>query len=424
MTEKIIAALKELKIENYRINESLTDTVELFFIKRALDLTRKNVSKLWEVTVFRDLETEGGRLRGFTSVHIHPGMEAGEIEQTLKEAWYAASFVKNPYFDFVEGGKEEHIVMAGGLAERSLEENAKAFADALYAPDTEADAFINSAEIFAKRHEVRIITSAGIDVSYTSCIVNGEFITQCITPEDVELYNDFSFDAFTPEELTDKAAQALRTVRDRARAKTSAPAGTYSVLLSGEHVGQIMSFYFARTNASLVYAKYSSYTVGCDVQGEDVTGERISLTAKAVEPYSFEGIPMRDRSVIKDSKVECLHGATRFCRYLSLEPTGYYDKFACGCGSVPLEEMKKEKHLYIVSFSDFQMDEFSGHFGGEIRLGYLYDGEKTTIVTGGSINGNIFECGKKLVFSKERYSDSSFEGPYAVMLRDVETAGE
>jgi len=62
--------------------------------------------------------------------------------------------------------------------------------------------------------------------------------------------------------------------------------------------------------------------------------------------------------------------------------------------------MKKEPYLYVVSFSDFSMDSLSGYFGGEIRLAYLFDGEKVTPVTGGSVSGNLLELQKDMAFDQ------------------------
>ena len=88
-----------------------------------------------------------------------------------------------------------------------------------------------------------------------------------------------------------------------------------------------------------------------------------------------------------------------------------------------LEEMRQAPCLEIVNFSDFQMDSYSGHFGGEIRLAFLYDGEKRIPVTGGSINGSILEAQKNLNFSSETQVDKEFEGPAAVCLTGVKVAG-
>ena len=56
-------------------------------------------------------------------------------------------------------------------------------------------------------------------------------------------------------------------------------------------------------------------------------------------------------------------------------------------------------------------------------MAFLYDGEKVTPVTGGSISGNIFEAQKSLRFSKELQVEKNFEGPKAVCMDKVSVAG-
>ena len=85
--------------------------------------------------------------------------------------------------------------------------------------------------------------------------------------------------------------------------------------------------------------------------------------------------------------------------------------------------MKKKPCIWAVAFSDFQMDAFSGHFGGEIRLAYIIEDGKITPVTGGSINGNLIEAQQNMTFSTERFSSANYEGPYAVKFTDISVAG-
>ena len=297
-------------------------------------------------------------------------------------------------------------------------------AAALFREDKADDAFINSAEIFVTRNDVRIITSAGTDVSYTSCRVEGEFVVQCVSPEDVEMYHSFSYDCLAADELAQKAAEAIATVRDRSAAKENPRGGQYTVLLSGNYVRELLGFYADRAEAYYVYPGYSDYSVGAKVQGDAPAGELISITGCAVEPYSEEGIPMTDRAIISDGQVQLIHGSTRFCRYLGTEPTGSYSKISCSNGSLSFEDMKKAgRCLYVVSMSDFQTDSLSGRFGGEIRLAYLYEDGKVTLLTGGSINGSLLECQQDIAFSTERYSSATYDGPFAVMLKGVNVAG-
>ena len=132
---------------------------------------------------------------------------------------------------------------------------------------------------------------------------------------------------------------------------------------------------------------------------------------------------MADMPLLREGKLEAYHGPNRFCRYLDVKPTGSYQKVACANGTVPFAELKKGPCLWAVVFSDFQMDAMSGHFGGEIRLAYLIDGDTVTPVTGGSVNGSILEAQKHLTFSTERYLTASYDGPYAVRLTGISVAG-
>ena len=46
-----------------------------------------------------------------------------------------------------------------------------------------------------------------------------------------------------------------------------------------------------------------------------------------------------------------------------------------------------------------------------------------TPVTGGSINGSILESQKDIVFSTDRYAEIGYDGPYAILLKNVAVAG-
>ena len=156
---------------------------------------------------------------------------------------------------------------------------------------------------------------------------------------------------------------------------------------------------------------------------EMIDGEWLHLTLRAYFPFSSEAIPMKDRPVIADGKVETLHGGARMSYYLGIEPTGDYSAYSCENGSISFEEMKKEPYLYAVTFSDFQMDTMSGHFGGEIRLAYLFDGERVRIVTGGSVNGSLPARRGGPPPPPARYDSKNYSGPFAVMLPGVRVAG-
>ena len=427
MIERIKSALERCGISMWRINERVDETSELFFVKKQLDTRRTKDVRKYEVTVFRDVEAGDGDkpARGFTSIPILPSMDDRQLDEELKGAYYAARFAANPYFDLPDPVRAPMAEEAGELAQAPLARSAGKMVRALFAPDTREDAFVNSAEMFTWRVRRRILSSEGTDVSFVNSGVDGEFVVQCREPEDVEIHNQFTYTALDEEALSAKVAEALTFVRDRARARKILKSGTYDLILSGNAVAEVLSYYVQRSSASAVYAKYSTWQQGEDVQNAEEGGERLSLTLRAYHPYSTEGIPtMNDLPLLEDGKLLTWHGPNRFCRYLGMKPTGNYEKIACANGTVPFAEMKKGPCLWAVTFSDFQMDAMSGHFGGEIRLAYLVDEDgRATPVTGGSVNGSILEAQKDLTFSTDRYLTAEYDGPYAVRLKNVSVAG-
>ncbi len=426
MIERIKSALERCGISLWRINERVDETTELFFVKKQLDTRRTKDVRKYEVTVFRDVEAkDGGKPgRGFTSIPVLPSMDGRQLEEELKGAYYAAQFAANPYFDLPDPVQAPMVEEAGELAQAPLARSAGKMARALFGPDVHEDAFVNSAELFVWRVRRRILSSEGTDVSFVNSGVDGEFVVQCKEPEDVEIHNQFEYDALDEEALSAKVAEALTFVRDRARAKRVLKSGKYDLILSGNAVMEVLSYYRDRSAAGMVYPKYSTWKPGDDVQ-EEAAGERLALTLRAFHPYSLEGIPTgEDLPLLEDGKLLAWHGPNRFCRYLGVKPTGNYQKIACGNGTVPFEELKKGPCLWAVTFSDFQMDAMSGHFGGEIRLAYLIEADGTvTPVTGGSVNGSILEAQKDLTFSADRYLTAWYDGPYAVRLSGVSVAG-
>ena len=419
MTDLMIRILAELGIRHYRILESRRRSAELFFVRRRLDMRRMTDVHEYNVTVIVDLDGT----RGEATASLTSTMSEKELRSALLIAREAARSAQNPFYELAEPIKAETKHAETNLRGLSLAEAATAAAEALFAADTAEESFLNSTEIFAVETTVSLLTSCGTDVSWDSYELSGEFVAQCKSASaDVETYHSFSYRSLETEELTRLARQALSRVSDRAIATPTLESGTYDVILSDEHVRTVLSYYVERADAQMIHPGYSTFKVGESVQPEG-EGERLSLTLRAVAPYSAEGIEMIDRPLVRNGSLETVHGSLPLCRYLGVTPTGAYRSFSSENGSVPFSEMLKGTALWVVAFSDFQMDEFSGHFAGEIRLAYLIRDGKMTPVTGGSINGSILDLGGRLAFSTERYESLSYSGPRAVRIPDVPVAG-
>ena len=116
--EQILAALRQLGIENYRIDETREETLECFFIKKDLDLKRRADTVDRVVIVYHPFENNGQKMMGSSQVLIHPGMEEQDILEALKQADRAASLVCNPAYALPEGTREEPIPAKGDLPEK------------------------------------------------------------------------------------------------------------------------------------------------------------------------------------------------------------------------------------------------------------------------------------------------------------------
>lgn len=424
MLDIITEALKALDIEGYQIEAVHGESLECFFVKKNLDLKRATSTDDYTVTVFKAFEKDGRKLLGSSQAYLHPGMGGEEVSASLKNAAYAASLAGNDYYELYKGEKAEHIPSKSGFAKMTPQENMNEIVDALFYEDRYEDAFINSAEIFVRRNTKRIITSAGADVSFDTCDVWGEYVIQCLSPEDVETYHQFNFTEPDSAALRAEIRESIEMTRARANAGSAPPTGTYPVIISGKNLGNLFRYYLFRSDASSVYQKYSSFKPGDNIQGDDVKGDRITLVLKAKEPYSSEGIPMKDRVLMEDGVLKTLCGTTRFSRYLGIEPTGSYRAIDVPIGDTPASELRSGKYLEAVTFSGLSINPMTGYFGGEIRLGFLSDGETVVPVTGGSISGNFMELQKQMTFSKERFVSADYTGPACVKIEGVSVAGK
>ena len=190
MVDRILDALKKCGIDTWQIVVTEEESAELFFIKKELDMQRCQKVKTADVAVFCEFTEGENHCLGTASVQVQESLTDEEICKLLQDAYYAAGFVKNKYYELYKGTKEEFVEVASTLTEKSLTEIVQGFAKALFAEDHREDVFLNSAEIFAYRYVNHILNSRGVDVAYRKSRVQGEFVVQCIDGQDVETYQN------------------------------------------------------------------------------------------------------------------------------------------------------------------------------------------------------------------------------------------
>ena len=434
MVDRIITLLEKGRllendnsISGYKITEIDKTSDEFFFITKNLDMNRAKDVCLYEVTVYKNFEEGGKKYTGSSTVTIHPTMNDNEIETVLKDASFAAGLVKNEYYPLAKPDNK-------GLrsSQELLPENvAGDVADAAFKADHYTDGRINSAELFVNREDIRIINSNGVDVSYKKSSVDLEFVAEWKKgSSSVEQYRFLTFSRFNAEKVTEEVDKYLNMSRERAEAQPTPSLKNIPVLLTGAPVKTFFSYYYSQTNAEYIYNHFSTAKQGESIQGDLVKGDSITMSlipllegSTKSSPYDGDGYSLSEVTVIKDGKVERLWGDVRHSYYLGIEPTGSIGNFKIEPGSKSIEEMKSQPYLELLSFSDFQMDDTTGDFAGEIRLGRYFDGTKTYPVTGGSISGNIRQVQENMYFSRETVQENSFLGPKTIQLFNVSLAG-
>ncbi|WDV47958.1 metallopeptidase TldD-related protein [Clostridiaceae bacterium M8S5] len=432
MINNILELLKNSKIDDWKIIETKTESAELFFIKHDVDMNRaKNIKRII-LTVYKDFEEDGNRYKGEASVNIYPTMSNEEIKEAIKGAAFSAGFIKNEFYELPKPNVEKSEVMVkSNLEEGTLGHWLPKFTEALFVEDKYELGGINSAELFLNKKSCRVLTSTGIDVSWNSCDGQIEFITNWKEDgEEVELYQNTYFANYDENEIRDNVKEMLQMSKDRAVAKETPQVDSCPVLLSGKNVKSLLNFYNIKAAASRVYMGHSTFKIGDLVQGEDIKGDVINLTldpymdnSTGSSPYDVDGVLLKPVEIFKDGVLQRYHGSSRYCQYVNVEPTGQISNIKFAGGSKTIEEMKNERYLEVLAFSDFSVDPLVGDFAGEIRLAKYFDGENISIVTGGSISGNINEVQSNMYFSKELKQSNNFIGPKTLQLYGVNIAG-
>lgn len=424
MIDLIKELLKTHKIEEYIISETEFEDVELYFIKDSLDMKRSKHLLNYSVKIFNNFNEDGENFKGDTTLTIYPSMTKEEIDKAIGEGYYIASLVKNKYYDLPRGSKNEKILIKSKLSESTLEESAIKLRKALFKNNNIDKGFINSAEIFVEKVRKKIVGSNGTDIEYIKYSTNGEYVTQWIDKEDVELYNSFRYNDLEDDELALQVKESILNTGYREKSLNPPKTGSYNVILSGEEVKTLLSYYLENSEASMIYQGYSNFKINSSVQGTDIKGDKINIKLTSSVPFSNEGVKLIDRTLIDNCELKSIYGSSRFMNYLNLEPVGEYDGAIISGGNTSFNDMINNGDLHIIKFSDFQMDSLTGDFFGEIRLALLKDGDNLIPLTGGSLSANIRDVQSDFILSKEVQNLDSYKMPLAIKLNSVEISGK
>lgn len=431
MLDRIKQVLIDNNVDGYKIVESKAEANELFFIKKNVDMDRAKDVHHFKVTVYKDGEEDGKKYKGSASINIHPTMSNVEIEKAIGDALFAAQFAKNPYYPLVKPAEKYTHLKESNFSKETLPYWINEVTKAVYKNDNYEKGGINSCEIFLNKVYTHIVNSEGVDVEATNYECMVEFITTWKEAgEEVELYKCLNFSELDRDAVAKEVENMITICREKAIAKSTPNVEKTSVLFTGETVKDLFSFYYAKSNATAIYKNESTWKIGDKIQGEDIKGDHITMI---IDPFlknsthsgSFDedGMPLAPVTILEDGVLARYIANNRYAHYLNVEPTGDISNIVVSGGSKSFEELKAEPYIETVAFSDFNVDDLTGDFCGEIRLAWYFDGKNTIPVTGGSISGNLNDLQNAMFLSEEIEKHNNFEGPKAVKLLNVTVAG-
>lgn len=423
--DKIKQILGKLGVKVWKLVEEKVSARELFLVERDIDMNRAKQVTHYILTVYADFDQDGVKYRGSANTKLSPSMTDQEIEDKIKTAYFAAGFVKNKWYPLVKPTDQKGLNPVSALGAEDILPVMKDLYQAVYGARGVAN-HINATEFFINQYHYRIENSLGLDITFNQYQGQIEVVTHDEDRElAVEVCRIYDFADSRPQELRARVEKQMEETRWRKEAKPIAGLANIPVILSNDAVAEFFAYYYAKAGAREVYSKVSQAKIGQDIQGQ-AQGDKVTMTLVALldqssqsAGYDREGHLLRDTPLYQEGRLLTYHGDNQYAHYLGLEATGTIPNFKVEAGSMTYAQMTAKPHLELLVFSDFQMDEVTGDFGGEVRLARYFDGQTYHSVTGLSLAARIGQVEAKMYFSKEMTQHNNYYGPAHIYLADL-----
>ena len=449
-----ISAEGPIRIADWRLVGRFVSRQEQYFVAERSEQLRSVEEGDFTLTVYVDGEAEGKKSRGEATVTIQPTHTGLEVETKIRQAVFAASKSKNPWYDLPGPAPAKAALPVSGFESLDGIARMKAVKNALYAPEADADGHaqalkasgtwvpgatatrprINSLEIFLSREEKTFLNSKGQVFEGRKWRGYSEFVVDAPSAKGpVELFDDIEFSEPDAGRLSAATGARLAQVADRAVAIPMPALRDIPVILSGKEAEEVFAWFAGNATTTAVFTKSSTFALGENVQRDDkdeAVAEPIDLWAEPIlaglpasAAFDADGFPLERTLVIQGGILVNLVGLIRYADWLGQARRGSFPLFSVSPGAASVQTMRAAPHLEPVMFSDFRLDGVTGDFGAEIRLAYWFDGEKRVPVTGGSISGSVSELRASMRRSSERWVATRSLCPIAVQLHGVSITG-
>jgi predicted Zn-dependent protease len=332
------------------------------------------------------------------------------------------------------------------LADRShaeLIDRAQAFGNAVIkATEARPGVDVSNLELFINRGRTRLETSAGAVVEYPATRVGAEvcFLARPEagpSGEHTARLHARRFTDLDPQAIASNWGDAARLVA----AARPAPSWQGPVVLVGEACENALTLNYTplpfHASARMVHERTSRHNPALPVWGEaELKGEPLNLVCDPLLPYGLasrvyaetDATACRPATLVAHGHWAELLGDRRYFHYLGLLDKGVRASGSGGNTVIPAgvtaeAELCSGDCVVIKAFSDWNVEDTSGDFSCEVRLGELRSGGNTTHFRGGLLIGNWFTAVADARFSKETQALGSYHGPRAVRFGSLTLAG-
>lgn len=413
---------KSKKLDGFKVNTNLIETSELFFVHKKLETVRHTKTSNVKATVYVNHDDFFGQA-DFT---VYASNTEDEIKDKIEMGYQNALLVNNKPFTLPSGEVKE-FKSDSNFNNYSLNELASLISEAVFKADNYLDGGINALEIFVTKKTVIVENSTGLkktQVLYDTMI---EAIpTWNGNDESVELYEQYHVGYLNPEEITKEIKNKMEEVHARFEAKKPDSKLKGNIILRPHEISEILDTIITNANYGYIYTHQNLYNVGDKIQNSDSCDKlniKILGNLKGSVSSSFfdiDGIDLESQDIIKDGVIVNGYGSNKVCQYMNKPVTGMLPCTELLEGSFSKKELYKEPYLECVSLSGIQLDQYNDYIGGEIRLGYYFDGNKKYPVTGISFSGKLSDALNTIRLSKEKTLSRSYYGPEIASISEME----
>lgn len=422
MTQRVIDILKNTSgISDYRVSTIRTESTELFFVHRDLETVRSTDTTDIKVTVYVAHDEKLGE----AMFSVYSSYDDKRIAEEIEKAKKKAGIIANQPYSLPENECGEYETRSN-FTEYEPAKLASLIADACFEADNIEGGSINALEIFVYKDIVSVKNSRGIDKTQIKYRAMVEAIPTFNGGESVELYEQYNFTEFDSALVLEEISRKMHEVKDRYEAKVPETKLDCPVILDAPELEQLITDFVDNLNYSMVYQHSNAFGVGDDIQ-KDANGDRLTVNmcgsvkgSVRSSVFDGDGVTLVDRRIIENGKAVALWGGTRYAQYLGETPTGNLGCISVDCGSFTESEKNSKPYFRCASMSGLQVDIYNDYIGGEVRLGYYFDGEREIPVTSISISGKLSTALANMRLSNEATTYESYHGPKCAIFDGIE----